>query len=48
MELGEVESEISKVYQWWHETKPGVHPREVGRLAQLWRQADYLYSLERT
>lgn len=41
-----VEERISEIYQWWHAERPGVHPRENGELAALWRRADYLYSLE--
>lgn len=38
--LEEVESEIEAIYRWWHDKAPGVHPREVGRLADLWRVFD--------
>jgi len=46
MTLQEVEQAIYDTYQWWHREKPGVHPREVGTLADLWRRVDYLYSKE--
>lgn len=41
-----VEAEIANYYLWFHEQVPGVTPKEVGRLAQLWRVADALYAQE--
>lgn len=46
MSLSEVEDAIESTYKWWHREKPGVHPREVGQLAALWRRCDYLLRKE--
>lgn len=43
--LVETEQAIYNKYQWWHQNSPGVHPREHGVLADLWRRADYLYAV---
>jgi hypothetical protein len=42
MGLPEVEDEIESTYRWWHQEKPGVTPKEVNRLGDLWRRCDYL------
>lgn len=47
MTLEQVEQAIYDKYQWWFREAPGVHPREVGTLAQLWYRADYLYAGEK-
>jgi len=46
MTLSEVEAEIAAYYRWFARQAPGVTPKEVGRLAQLWRIADGLYAKE--
>lgn len=38
----ETMAEIAKHYEWFHEQAPGVTPKEVGNLANLWRHADRL------
>lgn len=40
MDLVEVEREIEGFYRWFSANAPGVRVREVGRLAQLWREFD--------
>ena len=47
MSLSEIEAEIESNYKWWHKIKPGVTPKEINRLGDLWRRADYLIWKER-
>lgn len=43
MTLDEVEHEIAQRYRGWAKRHPGLNYPETGRLAELWRRADYLY-----
>lgn len=42
MGLSAIEAEIEKIYRWFHTRVPGVTPKEIGRLSDLWRRADYM------
>lgn len=44
---GETMAEIAKYYRYFAEVAPGVTPREVGTLGNLWRHADALVAAGR-